>query len=236
MPTIFVNTVSHNLQRRKMIVIFNGPPASGKDEAASLFKENFGFGNLSFKYQLFKETFKHFDVDERWFMDGYNDRARKEKKEFALNGMSRREAMIHVSENIIKPKKGLDYFGQSVANEILVDRNYALADGGFVEELEPIVQKVGKENIVIVQLTREGYDYSTDSRKYFNGNLIKEYTINTPTAVDKAYVLKEEMDIATYRIHNNGSVKNFHSALENVYNDLKESHGLVEQVTKSTEA
>ena len=210
-----------------MIVIFNGPPASGKDEAATVFKERFGFGNLSFKYQLFKETIKHFDVDERWFMEGYNNRELKEKKEFALNDMSRREAMIHVSENIIKPKKGLDYFGQSVANEIFEGNNYALADGGFVEELEPIVQKVGKENVVIVQLTREGHDYSTDSRKYFNGNLIKEYTINEATAVDKAYVLnEEEMDVSTYRIHNNGSVAAFHSALENVYNDLKESHGL----------
>ena len=63
-----------------MIVIFNGPPASGKDEAASLYKEKFGFGNLSFKYQLFKETIKHFEVDERWFMEGYNDRDQKEKK------------------------------------------------------------------------------------------------------------------------------------------------------------
>ena len=60
-----------------MIVIFNGPPASGKDEAASLYKENFGFGNLSFKYQLFKETVKYFDVDERWFMEGYNNREMK---------------------------------------------------------------------------------------------------------------------------------------------------------------
>ena len=209
-----------------MIVIFNGPPASGKDEAASLYKEKYGFGNLSFKYQLFKETIKHFDVDERWFMEGYNNRELKEKKEFALNDMSRREAMIHVSENIIKPKKGLDYFGRSVADEIFEDNHYALADGGFVEELEPIVKKVGRENVIIVQLTREGCDYSTDSRKYFNGNLIKEYTVNMSTDIDKAYVLKEEMDVSTYRIHNNGSVTAFHSALENIYNDLKESHGL----------
>ena len=218
--------VSHNLQRRNMIVIFNGPPASGKDEAASFFKEKFGFGNLSFKYQLFKETFEHFEVNKRWFMEGYNDREQKEKKEFALNGMSRREAMIHVSENIIKPKKGLDYFGQSVANEIFEGNNYALADGGFVEELEPIIQKVGKENVIIVQLTREGHNYSTDSRKYFNGKLIKEYAINGATAVYKAYVLNEEMDIATYRIHNNGSVAAFHSALTDVYNEINEAHAL----------
>jgi hypothetical protein len=203
-----------------MIVIFNGPPASGKDEAASLFKENYGFGNLSFKYQLFKETIKHFDVDERWFMEGYNDRAQKEKAEFALQGMSRREAMIHVSEDIIKPKKGLDYFGKSVAEEIEEGKNYALADGGFVEELEPIIEKVGAENIVIVQLTREGCDYSTDSRKYFNGHVISETTINHKTSIDRMYVLKEEMDIKTYRLHNNGSLHNLRDALVNIHNEI----------------
>ena len=203
-----------------MIVIFNGPPASGKDEAASLYKEKYGFGNLSFKYQLFKETIKHFDVDKRWFMEGYNDRDQKEKKEFALQGMSRREAMIHVSEDIIKPKKGLDYFGRSVAEEIEEENNYALADGGFVEELEPIIEKVGAENIVIVQLTREGHDYSSDSRKYFNGNIISETTIGHQTEIDKAYVLKEEMNIRTYRIHNNGSLHNLQKALGSIHNEI----------------
>ena len=203
-----------------MIVIFNGPPASGKDEAASLFKDNYGFGNLSFKYQLFKETIKHFDVDKRWFMEGYNDRSQKEKAEFALQGMSRREAMIHVSEDIIKPKKGLDYFGKSVAEEIEEGNNYALADGGFVEELEPIIEKVGAENIVIVQLTREGCDYSSDSRKYFNGRLINEWTVGHKTQIDKAYVLKEEMDIKTYRVHNNGSLHNLYDALETIHNEI----------------
>jgi len=218
-----------------MIVIFNGPPASGKDEAASLFKDNYGFGNLSFKYQLFKETIKHFDVDKRWFMEGYNDRAQKEKAEFALQGMSRREAMIHVSEDIIKPKKGLDYFGKSVAEEIKEGNNYALADGGFVEELEPIIERVGAENIVIVQLTREGCDYSSDSRKYFNGRLVNEWTVGHQTTIDKAYVLKEEMDIKTYRVHNNGSLHNLHDALATIHNEIFDdsTNG---QITESSEA
>lgn len=218
-----------------MIVIFNGPPASGKDEAASLYKETYGFGNLSFKYQLFKETIKHFEVDERWFMEGYNDRTQKEKKEFALEGMSRREAMIHVSEDIIKPKKGLDYFGRSVADEIEEGNNYALADGGFVEELEPIIEKVGTENIVIVQLTREGCDYSSDSRKYFNGNLINETTIGHQTQIDRMYVLDEKMDIKTYRLHNNGSLHNLHDALSNIHNEIFDdiTNG---QVTESSDS
>jgi len=221
-----------------MIVIFNGPPASGKDEAASLYKEMFGFGNLSFKYQLFKETVKHFNVDERWFMQGYENRESKEKKEVALNMMSRREAMIHVSEDIIKPKEGLDYFGKLVAEEVEEGKHYAIADGGFVEELEPLIEKVGAENIIIVQLTREGFDYSTDSRRYFNGNLVKEYCINFETKIDKAYVLNEEMDIRTYRVHNNGAVRNFHATLIEIYNELNEEFKLDStdgQITESTD-
>ena len=217
-----------------MIVIFNGPPGSGKDEAASLYKENFGFGNLSFKYQLFKETIDFFKVDKDWFMQGYDDREQKEVVEHALGDHSRREAMIHVSENVMKPKKGLDYFGKLVAEEIEDDVHYAVADGGFVEELKPLIERVGSENIVIVQITREGHDYSSDSRRYFNGNLIKEITINHETDIDSAYVLNEEIDVKTYRIHNNGSVRNFHSALTDIYNEIREDHK-IEQTTEHTD-
>ena len=222
-----------------MIVIFNGPPASGKDEAASLYKEQFGFGNLSFKYQLFKETIAHFGVDKEWFMEGYNDRQIKERKEFALGDRSRREAMIHVSEDIIKPRNGKSFFGWKVSQEIEEGIHYAVADGGFVEELVPLIEKVGEENIIVVQITREGHDFSTDSRRYFNGNLIKEYTINYPTEIDSAFVLEQKLpNINTYRIHNNGSVRNFRSTLTDIYNELKEDYNLDStngQITETTD-
>jgi len=218
-----------------MIVIFNGPPGSGKDEAAAFYKENFGFGNLSFKYQLFKETINHFEVDEQWFMEGYDDRTTKEKQEVALNDMSRREAMIYVSEDILKPKKGLDYFGRTVAEEIEDGNHYAIADGGFVEELQPLVERVGAENIVIVQLTREGHDYSTDSRRYFNGKLRKTFTINESTEIESQYVLPEELYILTYRIHNNGSIRNFHDVLNNIFEELSEQY-VIEETRGNTDS
>ena len=221
-----------------MIVIFNGPPGSGKDEAASLYKEMYGFKALSFKHQLFKETIEHFGVKKDWFMEGYNNREQKEVKEFALKNYSRREAMIHVSEDIIKPQKGLDHFGKLVAEEIEDGINYAVADGGFVEELRPLVERVGAENVVIVQITRDGHDYSSDSRRYFNGNLVKEYCINFETKIDKAYVLNEEMDIRTYRVHNNGAVRNFHATLIEIYNELNEEFKLDStdgQITESSD-
>lgn len=202
-----------------MIILFNGPPGAGKDISADYFKQ-YGFKHLSFKYQLFKETIKYFDVSEQWFMNGYNNRSEKEIPSALLGHMSRREAMIYVSEEVIKPKKGLDYFGNLVADEIDLEKNYAISDGGFVHELLPVVQKVGTENFVLVQLTREGHDFSADSRRYFDGkNLVDEYVLGKETPVDGKYVLHPSFDVRMYRIHNNSTVEEFQLALEHIYRE-----------------
>lgn len=203
-----------------MIIIFNGPPGSGKDEAASYFKHR-GFKHASFKYVLFKETIEYFGVTRDWFMRDYNDRKIKERPEKALRGFSRREALIHVSEEVIKPIEGLDFFGRCVANEIEDGKDYAISDGGFIEELTPIINKIGTENIVLVQLTRDGCDYSTDSRRYFDGNLIKEYVLNHQTPIKKQHVLPHKFAISTYRIHNNGAIEDFHGVLQEIYQSEK---------------
>ena len=207
-----------------MIVIFNGPPGSGKDEAASLYKRELGFHSLSFKHVLFKETIKHFGVSEEWFMEGYNDREQKEKKEHSLGNRSRREAMIYMSEEVIKPNHGKDFFGVQVASEIKKSVNYAISDGGFVEELVPLVNKVGNKNIVIVQLTRDNCSYSSDSRRYFNGKLELEYVLGHKTEIENEYVLDNEKNLLTYRIHNNSSIAQFYDALKDVYSDIRKNH------------
>lgn len=203
-----------------MIIIFNGPPGSGKDEAASFFQAR-GFKHLSFKHVLFRETIAYFGVSKEWFMEGYNDRATKEKPEEFLDGMSRREAMIFVSEEVTKPAFGNDVFGVAVAEEIEDGYDYCVSDGGFVEELAPIINRIGSDNIVLVQLTRDGCDYSSDSRRYFDGNLVHEYTISKNTPIQQNHVLDEKFQIRMYRIHNNGSISQFHDVLQDIY--LKET-------------
>lgn len=199
-----------------MIILFNGPPRAGKDEAADFFKTK-GFKHLSFKYQLYKETIKYFDVKESWFMDRYNNRAEKEVPSALLGHMSVREAMIYVSEEVVKPKRGLNYFGKLVADEIEDGKDYCISDGGFIDELVPVINKVGSDNFVLVQLTREGCDYSTDSRRYFDGNLIHEYVNEFRTPVQQQYVLPQKFDVKTYRIHNNSHIGAFHSVLQEIY-------------------
>lgn len=201
-----------------MIIIFNGPPGSGKDEAASYYKK-LGYKHLSFKHVLFEETISFFGVDKKWFMDGYNNRAVKEQPEDLLEGMSRREAMIYVSEEITKPTLGQDIFGVSVANEIEDGVDYVISDGGFVEELVPLINRVGTENILLVQLTREGCDYSSDSRRYFNGKIVNQFIISKETKIVKEHILPKEFPIRTYRVHNNGTIKDFHRVIHDIYEE-----------------
>lgn len=199
-----------------MIVIFNGPPSSGKDEAC-LFFQNLGYTHLSFKEQLFIETCKYFNVSLSWFMQGYENRSIKEKKSKKLNGLSRREAMIYTSEEYIKPNFGKDYFGVKLSEKIDATSKYCVSDGGFVEELVPIINRIGAENMVLVQLTRDGCDFSSDSRKYFNSDLLEEFILGKSTHIKNQHVLKDYFPIRTYRVHNNGSLADFRSALHKIH-------------------
>lgn len=199
-----------------MIVIFNGPPGSGKDEAAAWLGRR-GFAHLSFKHHLFRETMKEFDVDTVWFMDGFNNRSMKELPEEDLRGMSRRQAMIYTSEDVIKPKYGKSYFGDQVASQVEDDEKYVISDGGFVEEIEPLIDRVGADNILLVQLVREGCSYRSDSRRYFNGQLIESFCAGYESDIENEYILETELPIPTYRIYNNGTLREFHDALENIY-------------------
>lgn len=151
-------------------------------------------------------------------MEGYHNREIKEMPTSLLGGFSRREAMIYVSEKVIKPKKGLDYFGLQVAEEIDLNKDYCISDGGFIDELVPVINKVGTDNFVLVQLTRDGCDYSSDSRRYFDGNIEWVYINQHETPIENKYVLPHKFDVRTYRIHNNGTIEEFYDTLQKVYN------------------
>lgn len=206
------------------VIIFNGPPGSGKDEACLLFKRK-GYKHLSFKDELFKETFKFFGVSKGWFMKGYNNRSMKEKKvpQLRVSGtsLSRREAMIYVSEEFIKPKYGSDYFGNKLASSIEKGMSVCISDGGFIEELQPVINKVGVENVTLVQLTRDGCDFSSDSRRYFDGEIVEQYVINRKTEISKSHILPHKFPVRTYRVHNNGSLQEFREVLQIIYEKEK---------------
>lgn len=154
---------------RKAIVL-NGPPGSGKDTIANML-EPMGFKHRAFKDTLYIATLAHFGVVSRdarvnamlWM----KDRALKESNDCPyFNGLSPREALIYVSEKVIKPNYGDDYFGVQAfrACGLDNDKETVFSDGGFGSEILPLLEHFS--SVLVVRLRREGYSFEGDSRRY----------------------------------------------------------------------
>lgn len=152
------------------VIILNGPAGCGKDTLAmALVEMGFAKGTTSFKNPMFNIALAALGQDAyHEFLDGYDDRARKEKPEGFLNGLSRRQFMIAISEQFIKPVFGDDYFGKYLAENLPDgDEVFVVSDGGFASEVAPIV--AAGHDVRIVRLHREGYTFEGDSRGYLYG-------------------------------------------------------------------
>ena len=75
--------------------------------------------------------------------------------------------MIWISEDVIKPQFGDQYFGVVMA-EAVRDSHVpvVITDGGFPDEVKPLVSAGIQANIC--RLHRDGYTFAGDSRDYLN--------------------------------------------------------------------
>jgi hypothetical protein len=121
-----------------------------------------------FKEKLFELVLSIYNISSTEFFTLYDNRETKNLPTDKLRGLSPRAAMINVSENIIKPNFGDDYFGVCAAEKMSNEHSiYFFSDGGFESELKPVYNKCSG-NVLIVRLHREGCDFSIDSRGYLN--------------------------------------------------------------------
>lgn len=156
------------------IVGFSGPPGSGKDSIAiqiqSLLTEQIESQILSLAAPMRQMgmNFLGFNPDD--------DRAyakAKEEKQAMFGGNTLREFMIEISENYIKPRYGLDFW----ARRLMVDCNelddhslLLIPDFGFMSEIMYLQSQVGCDNVLTVQLARQGHTFKNDSRRYVGGD------------------------------------------------------------------
>lgn len=165
----------------------NSLPRSGKDTVANMIRDKVELRGkkvqlLSFKEKLIELSarFVHESVDE--FMIGYDSKTEdmllydlypdktypewwKDFPMYHINGkeMSKREVLIHVSEKVIKPTLGQDFFGKNLADRIEQDSDViAISDGGFVDELLPVIDK---GDVVLVRIVKDDLTEVEDSRK-----------------------------------------------------------------------
>lgn len=88
--------------------------------------------------------------------------------------LSPREVLIYVSECLMKPRFGGDYFGQVRAQKVVASKEEIIYDDScaFVAELQPLIEEVGQENILLVRIHRAGYTFAGDSRNYIPDGVI----------------------------------------------------------------
>lgn len=179
----------------KKVLICNCPPQTGKDEFVKYLSYKYGIAHLEFKDKLIKLTKMIYDVsDESWnsiYVSGEKDKPRQE-----FDGRSARQALIYVSEDVIKPKFGESYFGKCAVNNLRIGVN-GFSDGGFYEEMIEVVNHVGKENALIIRIDKEGRCFKDDSRGYVD--------------IEGVEVIK---------VDNNGSLGQLHKQADNIYNYL----------------
>lgn len=162
----------------KKLLILNGPPNSGKDTLADLLVKREGFNKLQFKDSLFNILASTLGMTTEEFLANHYSREDKENPIFKLvhNGdlMSPRQALIHMSENVIKKEFGENIFGINVAKR-LKDGWNVTSDGGFVEELEAIIDEIGHSNVIVVRIHRDDCSFENDSRKYLHSSMSMKF-------------------------------------------------------------
>lgn len=165
------------------VFIFNGAPNTGKDYLVdnviklnnSYLKNGYtnkGMYKLQFKDKLFELVKTIYSLtDQVW--DSIYERESKELPNDLLDGLSPRQAIIKISEEVIKPNYGKDYFGRCVLKDIEKNDDdegiYLLSDGGFMEEVYPIIENA-HHTLTIFKL-EDGihtFEMYNDSRGYLD--------------------------------------------------------------------
>lgn len=152
------------------VILLNGAPGSGKDTIAELLRMWHGFEQCEFKAPLFAIAGAASGICPLLWEQRYEDREMKEKPWDLLGGLSQREFMIKISEDWVKPVFGEEHFGilaARAAQQSMEEGNdVVFSDSGFPEEMEPLIDLFGVDDVLLVRLNREGYSFDNDSRDY----------------------------------------------------------------------
>ena len=157
------------------IIILNGPKSCGKDHAARAIEQY--FGSELCPHLKFSQPLKNIVAS----ILGLNvaDLENVKEKEI-FKGMSYRDMQIFTFQQLAKVF-GEDWLGRVTANQ-LIDNEVQFAifsDGGRQADITHILRTVGPQNVMIVQIMREGCDFTGDIRSYISApNVTMKHIVN----------------------------------------------------------
>lgn len=148
------------------VLFLNGPPGSGKDEAANTL-----WGSRRFCRR------EKFSYPLRWAIEGFFGVADAELEEWKRRDPRIRQLMIGLSEDVVKPLYGPALFGKLCAERILtftshsrsMDYEIVVSDAGFEAEIVACVKTLEEaicSRVEVWQIHRPGCTFEGDSRSF----------------------------------------------------------------------
>lgn len=195
------------------IILLNGPISSGKDVLGTYLEKHLPESKtLMFKDSLYDWCSAMAALPREVFIELATNRDTKEapcsllpRNHLNKGGyFSPRQWLIHVSEKVIKPRLGPDFFGKqaasSVSNAFFQERTTTaiFTDSGFLQETLALAKHFkSSASILLVHIHRPGYGFGpNDSRGYVD---VKDH--NT-----------FECKVTTVRLDNNTTLEEFLAA------------------------
>lgn len=153
------------------VVVFNGPPRSGKDTVAQMLVEHMDSrivkpvrqSSLSWPLRVLAYAMTSFKGE----YDGPDYERFKLTRFPQFGDRLGRELMIDVSERFLK-----QCYGQTIMAHMFLARNAEfpglnlIRDGGFQVEISTLIRAYGPRNVYVVQVVREDCDFNNDSREW----------------------------------------------------------------------
>lgn len=202
----------------RKIVLFNGPPRSGKSFGAAcvahFVRENMPWTQpriLDFAEPLKKAAHALYCAFHPW---GYYDMPEAEHLKGLASGdflgLSPREAYIALSEEYMKVKHGEEVMGFLMRKRMLKEKAtqvFIIPNNGFLPELEPLVNFVGQRNVLIIEVHVAGKTFDGDSRDYVGDAAKEKYPHINVIKLPNVFGNKDDRDL--YKMLCQGAVKKF---------------------------
>lgn len=174
----------------KRVILLNGPPKSGKDLSARILNNMLeGKGDSSsLPYRpvtmKFADPLKyaaHQLLNIPYSCEHYekiHGTEWKDQPQIEFFGKTPRSEYIALSETYLKPRHGSDIFGRIAARRIQLHKGigtFIFSDSGFSEEAVPVISYVGIDQVLLIELSRSGCDFTNDSRGYIGNDLLSRF-------------------------------------------------------------
>lgn len=153
------------------VILFNGPPGSGKDTAARYLRERFESNGIEAELLKFAGPLKD-AVHRMWGLNVPADHfeARKDVPCEELGGKIPRQEYIDFSEKYAKPRYGQNHWARAGINAVRHSpaRVAIFSDCGFQPEVNAMAQAFSVDNVYLFHISRLGATFAAknDSRSY----------------------------------------------------------------------